>query len=181
MAEQFLGEVRPVSFNVVPRGWALCDGQSLPINQNPALFALLGTRYGGNGTTNFFLPDLRGRAPIHFGNGFTQGERGGEVAHTLTAAEMPAHTHPLNANRTTAATVNTGAPAAGGSLGQTIGTPSSGAAFSVSIYSDAASPVAAQAPANVGNFGGSQPHENRQPFTVVSYIIALQGFFPSRG
>src|SRR5512142_724196 len=93
MSEPFLSEIKIVSFNFPPKGWALCNGQLLPINQNQALFALLGTTYGGDGRVNFALPNLQGRVPLHFGSGFTLGENGGEVAHTLNSSEMPAHTH----------------------------------------------------------------------------------------
>src|SRR5215213_8016475 len=93
MAEPFLSEIRLMSFNFAPKGWALCNGQLLPINQNQALFSLLGTTYGGDGRVNFALPDLRGKVPIHVGSGFTLGEKGGEQAHTLSIAELPTHTH----------------------------------------------------------------------------------------
>src|SRR5213596_1262566 len=110
MAEPFLSEIRIFSFNFAPKGWALCNGQLLPINQNQALFSLLGTTFGGDGRVNFGLPDLRARVPIHVGNGHTLGERGGEQAHTLSIAELPEHVHALNAT-TTQAGANTNAPA----------------------------------------------------------------------
>src|SRR3954467_10811265 len=103
MAEPFLSEIRIMSFSFAPKGWALCDGQLLPINQNQPLFSLLGTTYGGDGRVNFALPDLRSRVPIHMGSGFTRGERGGEQAHTLSTAELPPHVHTVQGNNTLAA------------------------------------------------------------------------------
>lgn len=179
MSTAFLGELRIISFGYAPKGWALANGQFLPINQNQALFSLLGTMYGGNGQTTFALPDLRGRVPIHVGAGFDQGQAAGEYAHTLTVAEMPTHNHTLSADATTDANSNTAAPAAGNSLGKTIGVPSQGSPFAVNIYSTGAV-NGAFAPGNMTNTGGSQPHENRQPFSVLNIIIALQGIFPSR-
>ena len=180
MGTPFLSEIKLVSFGFPPKGWAFCNGQLLPINQNQALFALLGTTYGGNGQTTFALPDLRGKAPIHFGEGFTLGQTGGENAHTLTSSEMPQHFHFLQADANTAATSNVSTAPAGGSLGQTIGTPPTGSAFPVSLYTENIANLVAQAPGEVGNVGGSQAHENRQPFLVLNYIIALQGVFPAR-
>src|SRR4051812_21466020 len=162
MAEPFLGEVRIMSFGFPPRGWALCDGQLLPINQNQALFSLLGTTYGGDGRVNFALPDLRGRLPIHEGNGHTLGERGGEQGHTVSIAEVPTHTHVFNAS-TTAATANTGP--GGNYLGQSSG---------VFLYGAATNAVA-MAPTAIGNVGGSQAHTNMQPFLGLNFSIALQG------
>jgi microcystin-dependent protein len=179
MSEPFLAELRIVSFNFAPKGWALANGQFLPINQNQALFSLLGTTYGGDGRVNFALPDLRGRVPLHFGGGFTLGQKGGEDAHTVTLSEMPQHTHSLEADTTNAATTNAFTPAAGDSLGQSIGVPSSGPDFALDIYSTAA-PNATMGAGTVTNVGGSQPHENRQPFLVLNVIIALQGIFPSQ-
>ena len=167
MSEPFLGEIRITAFNFPPRGWAYCNGQVLPIAQNQALFALLGTTYGGNGQTTFALPNLRGRAPMHFGAGFALGQQGGEEAHTLTASEMPAHTHALPAQSQPAQ--DGVAPAGAASF----------AASGVQPYrSGASQTVAAQSA--VGATGGSQAHENRPPFLVVSFCIALQGIFPSR-
>lgn len=179
MSEPFLGELKMISWNFAPKGWAFCDGQLLPINQNQALFSLFGTVYGGNGQTNFALPDLRGRAPIHIGSGFVQGQTGGQEAHTITITEMPQHTHFLTADGITVATSNVNTPAAGRSIGQSIGVPSQGSNFSVNIY-DTAVPGATMAPGTVSSIGGSQPHENRQPFLVINWIVALQGVFPSR-
>lgn len=163
MAEPFLSEIRLASFVFPPKGWALCNGQLLPINQNQALFSLLGTTFGGDGRVNFALPDLRGRVPIHVGSGFTLGQRGGENAHTLTMAELPQHNH-LVTTTTADGSVVTAAGNQLGSYNNGYGAPSN---------------LAALAPATVTNIGGSQPHENRSPFLTLSYIIALQGIFPS--
>ncbi len=164
MAEPFLSEIRIFSFNFAPKGWALCNGQLLPINQNQALFSLLGTTYGGNGTTNFALPDLQARTPIHESHGHTLGERGGDQAHTLGASEMPTHTHAWRANSQNA----TGAVAIGNVL-----------AASNKLY---AAPAALTPlhPSTVGDVGGSQPHLNMQPFLTLNFCIALQGIFPPR-
>lgn len=166
MAEPFLGEIRLMSFNFAPKGWALSNGQLLPISQNTALFSLLGTAFGGDGRTNFALPNFQGRTPIHFGNGHTMGESGGAQTHTLTAAEMPAHTHPMQAasgNATTAI-------------------PGSGVVLAASVnhdaYRPASSPVTMH-PASVSIVGGNQAHENMQPFLAISFCIALAGIFPS--
>jgi microcystin-dependent protein len=163
MAEPFLGEVRLMSFNFAPKGWALCNGQFLPINQNQALFSLLGTTFGGDGRVNFALPDLRGRAPIHVGSGHTLGEKGGEQAHTLSIAELPEHAHVANATSDNA-TVD--APA--GNL----------LASGANQYAGPAqyAPLVAS---TVTNVGGSQAHLNMQPFLTLSFCIALQGIFPS--
>lgn len=166
MAEPFLSELRLFSFGFAPKGWALCNGQLLPINQNQALFALLGTTYGGNGQTNFALPNLRGRVPIHFGDGFTLGQTAGEDAHTLTISEMPTHQHFLQA---TTADPTTNIPN---------GTLLSSSAPN-DFYTGPADFTAAVA-SSVSNVGGSQPHENRQPFLTLSWCIALQGIFPSQ-
>ena len=163
MSEPFLSEVKIVSFSFAPKGWALCNGQLMPINQNQALFSLLGTTYGGDGRVNFGLPDLRGRIPIHFGS-HTLGERAGEENHTLIISEMPAHVHPVSAGD---AAPNQGLPTGN------MWTSASGA------YSNA-SPDSSMNPASIGNTGGSQPHTNLQPFLVLNFIIALQGIFPSQ-
>lgn len=163
MAEPFLGEVRMMSFGFPPKGWARCDGAMLPINQNQALFSLLGTNFGGNGQTTFGLPDLRGRVPLDTGRGFTMGERGGEEAHTVTLGEMPTHTHTVMAS----------------SLAADNPIPTIFAATN-NAYGPPAAQVTTLAPAGVSTTGGSQPHTNMQPYTVLSFCIALQGIFPSQ-
>jgi len=165
MAEPFLSEIRIMSFEFAPKGWALCNGQLLPINQNQALFSLLGTMYGGDGQVNFALPDLRGRVPIHEGNGHTLGERAGEQAHTLSIAELPEHTHVLSATNNNATTA--------------VPTGNVVARATNFFYESAANLVALNA-ASVANTGGSQAHINMQPFLTLSFCIALQGIFPSR-
>lgn len=168
MAEPFLSEIRIFGFDFAPRGWALCDGRLLAINQNQALFSLLGTTFGGNGSVNFGLPDLRGRVPIHVGSGFVRGQRGGTESHTLSLSELPQHVHSVSA---TAASATTPSPAGNflAAASAAIGTP----------YAPLAtpSPMAAGTIASVGN---NQPHENRQPFLTLNFCIALQGIFPSQ-
>jgi len=182
MSEPFLGEIKIISWNFPPKGWAFCNGQFLPINQNQALFSLLGTTYGGNGQTTFALPDLRARVPVGFGNAVQQGERGGETAHTLIISEMPAHSHLLMTDATTAGSSNTNTPGpSDGSkvLGQSAGTGGTPPApFGVNMYSTA-NPSVGLAP-SISPTGGSQPHENEQPYLVLNFCIALQGIFPSR-
>lgn len=157
----FLGEIRVFSYAFMPRGWAFCDGQLLPINQNQALFSLLGTNYGGNGTTNFALPDLRGRVPQH--GGFP-GQQGGEASHTLTVAELPAHTHAL---------------AATNSIGnQFLPTGNVLANVAANLYAPTGPDQALEAGSIVA-VGGSQAHENRSPYLTLTFGIALQGVFPS--
>ena len=166
MAEPFLAEIRIFSFGYAPRGWGLCNGQLLPINQNQALFSLLGTMYGGNGQTNFALPDLRGRTPLHVGSGFIQGQNGGEQAHTLSISELPMHTHVANASSASAsATI-----------------PSNSLVLAQSAFEiyRAPSGLGAMKSGTVANVGGSQAHLNMQPFLTLSFCIALQGIFPSR-
>jgi microcystin-dependent protein len=179
MGTPYMGEIKLVSFNFAPQGWAFCTGQFLLINQNQALFSLLGTMYGGNGQTNFALPDLRGRVALHQGSGFTMGQAGGENSHTVILSEMPAHNHFLQADGVTAATSNANVPVANNWIGQTIGVPSQGSNFPVQIYSTT-SPNNQMAPQTVTNNGGSQPHENRQPYLGLNMVIALQGIFPSQ-
>ena len=164
MAEPFLAEIRLMSFVFPPKGWALSNGQLLPINQNQALFSLLGTTYGGNGQTTFALPDLRGRVPNHVGNGHNLGERAGQAAHTLSQSEMPQHIHIPSASN--------GAP--------DIDTPQGNywSAPGAEIY--AATPDATMRAGTVGNVGGSQAHDNMSPYLVLNFIIALTGIFPSR-
>jgi microcystin-dependent protein len=164
MAEPFLSEIRMMSFGFPPKGWALCDGQLLPINQNQALFSLLGTTYGGDGRVNFGLPNLQGRVPIHTGNSHTLGERAGEQAHTLSISEIPTHTHVMQASPTDGdqiiAANNYLAP-----VNQLYGAPAN---------------LTAMVPGSIGNVGGSQAHLNMQPFLTISFCIALQGIFPSQ-
>ena len=181
MGTPILSEIKIISWNFAPKGWAFCNGQLLPINQNQALFSLLGTTYGGDGRVTFGLPDLRDRVAMHEGNGHVLGERGGEIAHTLSQPEMPQHIHLVNVDSTTAATSNTVDPANTKVLGQSLGVPSQGSSFPVSMYNtNINGPFVNQAPASIGNAGGSQPHENRQPYLTLNFIIALQGVFPSR-
>ena len=163
MAEPFLSEIRIMSFGYAPRGWAMCNGQLLPINQNQALFSLLGTTFGGNGQTNFALPDLRGNVPIHVGSGFTLGEKGGEQSHTLSISEIPTHVHFMQAN--------TG--------NGTVPIPTSNLFASMGNLYTAAGNLTAISPSTVPNVGGSQAHLNMQPFLVLNFCIALQGIFPS--
>ncbi len=164
MAEPFLSEIRMTSFSFAPKGWALCNGQLLPINQNQGLFSLLGTTFGGDGRVNFALPDLRGRIPIHVGSGHTLGERGGEQAHTLSIAELPTHTHVLSGTSAAGDLTTT----AGNLLAQEASFP----------YHSPASLVPMNA-ATLANVGGSQAHLNMQPFLTLTFCIALQGIFPS--
>ena len=155
-----------VPYNFAPRGWAFCNGQILSISQNTALFSLLGTTYGGNGQTTFALPDLRGRAPLHIGNGFTQGQAGGEAAHTLITSEMPAHTHSPFASNNAGSDPVPANNLLGNSAPNTLFGPVQN--------------LAAMRAGTIGPVGGSQPHNNMQPYLVLNYIIALQGVFPSR-
>src|SRR4051794_4410443 len=164
MAEPFLAELKLMSFNFAPKGWAQCNGQFLPINQNQALFSLLVTQFGGNGQTTFALPDLRGRVPIHFGQSFTIGQAGGEEFHTLTKNEMPTHPHFVFA---TSADATTPTP-----LTTIIASSNNGFTSPANLTT--------LDPGSVTNTGGSQPHENRQPSLVLNWCIALQGVFPSR-
>ena len=167
MSNPFLSEIRIMSFNYPPKSWAQCNGQLLPINQNQPLFALLGTAYGGNGQTNFALPDLRGRVAVHTGGSLagTPGTKFGQEFHTVIISELPAHNHFINA--TTAAGDQ---PTLGGNAP---------ALPTGNIYGNVAN-LTTLAPEAVTNIGGSQPHENRQPYLVVNFCIALQGIFPSQ-
>jgi len=164
MAEPFLSEIRIMSFEFAPKGWALCNGQLLPINQNQALFSLLGTTFGGDGRVNFALPDNRGRLPIHVGSGHTLGEKGGEQAHTLSISELPTHTHVLQGINTNAVT--------NGPTGNSL-------ANTTDLYHAPTSLVSLN-PGSVTNVGGSQAHTNMQPYLVLNFCIALQGIFPSQ-
>jgi microcystin-dependent protein len=163
MAEPFLSEIRIMSFVFPPKGWALCNGQLLPINQNQALFSLLGTTFGGDGRVNFGLPDIRGRVPIHVGSGHTLGERGGEQAHTLSISEIPTHTHTAGANSGNATTP----------------IPTNNLLGAANNLYAAPTNLTSLGPTMLTNTGGSQAHLNMQPFLVLSFCIALQGIFPS--
>jgi microcystin-dependent protein len=165
MGEPFLAEIKMISWSYAPRGWAFCDGQMMPINQNQALFSLLGTTFGGNGQTTFALPDLRGCVMGHFGDGFTLGQKGGEMVHTLKVQEMPAHIH----------------FAEGTSASGTTPVPAGTMVFANPGLNAYAGPVPPQpiVPTTVGNVGGGQPHENMSPYLVLAFVIALQGIFPS--
>lgn len=167
MGTPFMGEIRIISWNFAPQGWAFCNGQFLPINQNLALFSILGTSFGGNGQTTFALPDFRGRAPVHVGSsvGFA-GQAGGQEFHTVTQSEMPAHNHVVQAS---GANANSADP-----VGNYLG------AVPSFLYRTNLSNATSLNPGSITSVGGSQPHENRQPFLVLNFIIALAGVFPSR-
>ncbi len=170
MAEPFLSEIRMMSFGFAPRGWALSNGQLLPINQNQALFSLLGTTFGGDGRVNFALPNLQGRTPIHTGNGHTLGEPGGEQAHTLSTNEIPQHNHIVSA----ISTANTGTNVVNPS-GQFFATSTP-----ATLYNSSGANLTTLAANTVASVGGSQPHLNMQPFLTINFCIALQGIFPSQ-
>ena len=165
MSEPFLSEIKIVSFNFPPKGWALCNGQFLPINQNQALFALLGTTYGGNGQTTFALPNLRGRVPIHMGNGHTLGEAAGSTSVTINIQQLATHMHGLQASTSV---VNPTSDPDSNFLGP--------------VNNAYALPAALTTlePSSVTSVGGSQPHNNMMPYLVLNFIIALQGIFPSQ-
>jgi microcystin-dependent protein len=165
MSEPFMSEIRIMSFNFAPQGWAECNGQFMPINQNQALFSLLGTNFGGNGQTTFQLPDFRGRIPMHvLNNSHTLGERGGEVAHTVSIAEMPTHTHLFNVNTGVGTVTNPNGAVLAKAPGNTYGPPTN---------------LVAMNAAATTNTGGSQPHTNMMPYLTLTFCICLQGFFPS--
>ena len=164
MGTPFLSEIRMMSFNFPPKGWAMCNGQLLPINQNQALFSLLGTTYGGNGQTTFALPNLQGRVPLHTGAGFILGQTGGEQNHTVTKSEMAAHNHLLQGTSN-----NADNPAPTGNL----------MATSNNLYTGLTNPTTL-VPSTVTDVGGGQAHNNMQPYLVINFCIALQGAFPSQ-
>ena len=165
MSEPFLSEIKLVSFNFPPKGWALCNGQFLPINQNQALFALLGTTYGGNGQTTFALPNLRGRVPIHMGNGHTLGEAAGSTAVTVNIQQLPTHMHGLQGSSNSTGTAADPTNKFLGPVNTGYVTPQG---------------LATLSPQSVNSVGGSQPHNNMMPYLTLNFIIALQGIFPSR-
>jgi microcystin-dependent protein len=162
MGTPYMGELKLISWNFPPKGWAFCNGQLMPINQNQALFSLLGTMYGGDGRTNFALPDVRGRTPMHMGDGFTEGQKLGEEVHTVTQSEMPAHNHFVSSSTQNGNQADIGILAG---LSE--------------AYGPFSNPTTLQ-PATITLTGGSQAHENRQPLLVMNWCIALQGVFPSR-
>jgi microcystin-dependent protein len=163
--EPFLSQIGICAFNFPPKGWALCNGQFLPINQNQALFALLGTTYGGNGQTNFALPNLRGRVPIHMGSGHTLGEAAGSTSVTVNIQQLPTHTHAMMASATTGDTPVPTSTVLAQTPAKIYGAPSS---------------LTTLNPINVTSVGGSQPHNNMMPYLVLNFCIALQGIFPSQ-
>ena len=166
MSTPFIGEIKLFSFNWAPRGWALCQGQLLPINQYTALFSLLGTYYGGNGVNSFALPDLRGRGAVHQSGNYIIGEMAGTESVMLIQSQLPVHQHALQATTTTGAE--------GKPLGNLLATPAQ------PRYASDASNLVALNPASVQPQGGNQPHNNMQPYLALSYCISLTGLFPSR-
>ena len=167
MSEPFLAEIRIVGFNFAPKGWAFCDGQILPINQNQSLFSLLGTVYGGDGRTSFALPELRGRTPIHVGSSNRQGQKSGVETVTLSAAQMPNHTHAPQGSTTTVDSNDPTGRVVGGNDGKPYHS------FSAATATNMASDM-------IANAGGGQSHDDMQPYLVLNFCIALQGSFPSR-
>lgn len=165
MAEPFLAEIRVFPYGFIPKGWAACDGQLLPISSNAALYSLIGATYGGDGRTNFALPDLRGRVPVHPGrHGITYGQSAGESSHTLTTQEMPAHNHQAQADSNDATTNQ----------------PSGGVWAKTSNGSYAAQANVSMSPLALGTAGNSQPHNNLQPYNVLTFCIATTGIYPPR-
>lgn len=165
MAQPYVGEIRMFAGNFAPAGWMFCEGQLLPISENETLFQLIGTTYGGDGQSTFALPDLRGRIPIHQGNGFILAETGGAETITLTVSQIPVHTHPLLASTNANSTLNPGNNA--------LGTPLTATPFF------AANPNLPLSPQAISSVGGSQPHNNFQPYLCIDFIISLFGIFPS--
>ena len=166
MSTPFLGEIKIISWNFAPKGWAFCNGQLLPINQNQALFSLFGTTYGGDGRVNFALPNLRGQVPIHMGSGHTLGEKAGTTAVTVNIQQLATHLHSMNASGTVAAS-NT---PAGNVLAN--GNPNN-------LYGPTTN-LSTLAPDTVSSVGGNQAHTNLMPFLVLNFVVALQGIFPSQ-
>jgi microcystin-dependent protein len=180
MSEPFLSEIKIVSFNYPPKGWALCNGQFLPINQNQALFSLLGTTYGGNGQTTFALPNLRGRVPIHFGGSHDLGEAAGSTSVTVSQSQMPAHIHFLRAKNAPApADISGVTPDNTKFVAQGLVSLPNNQTTAGNIYGTGGNLVAMK-PNALTNTGGSQAHNNMMPYLTLNFIIALQGIFPSR-
>ena len=165
MADPFLGEIKIVSFNFAPKGWALCNGQTLPINQNQALFSLFGTMYGGNGQTTFAIPNLQAKTAIHVGGGWIQGQAMGQPAHTLTLQELASHSHTAQGTTTNA---DSAVP-----TGNLLGAANN-------LYAPPTSGLTPLHPSSITPVGGSQPHDNMQPYLTLNFCVALQGIFPSR-
>ena len=176
MSAPFLSEIKVVSFNYAPAGWAFCNGQTMPINQNQALFALLGTTYGGNGQTTFALPNLQGRVPIHFGGSHTMGEAAGAAAVTINQQTMPAHTHFPSAKNVIG---DANIPTSSLVLAQAVAIQQDTSTLAVNMYSQGALDKQLN-PGFIGNAGGSQPHNNMMPYLALNFINALQGIFPSQ-
>ena len=185
MSSPYLSEIRIMAFSFAPKGWALCDGQTMSIQQNAALFALLGTTFGGNGVQTFQLPNLQGRVPLHIGPGYVEGQTAGEANHTLNSSSVRCRrisifSGPIRRRARPATPTRPGRPAGGKVLGQSTGTGGSPPTpFGVNIYSTGA-PNGQLAPQSLSGGGGSQPHENEQPYLVLNFCIALTGIFPSR-
>jgi microcystin-dependent protein len=168
MSQPYVGEIRMFAGNFAPAGWMFCEGQLLPISEYNTMFNLIGTTYGGDGQSTFALPDLRGRLPLHTGNGFTLAETGGVETVTLTTSQIPSHSHPLLASQNTAQSANV----SGNLTGATSAT--------VNQFYRQATPQQAMAPNSIGTTGGSQPHDNFQPYLCIDFIISLFGVFPSQ-
>jgi len=164
MSTPYLSEIKVMSFSFAPKGWALCNGQLLPINQNQALFALIGTYFGGDGRVNFALPNLQGRTPMHMGSGYPLAGLGGEQNHTLAIPELPGHNHTWGATSTAANAPN----------------PTSNMLGGAAEYNSSATNLVPMYPGVLATVGGSQPHQNMQPFLTLNFCIALQGIFPSQ-
>lgn len=185
MSEPFVGQIEIFAFNFAPRNWVLCAGQTMAISQNQALFALLGTIYGGNGVSTFNLPDLRSRVPVGMGTDFSgtqwpQGMITGEESHLVRLPEIPPHAHTLMASANKTTTTNTNTPAANTALCVTTGADQSGKPLTVPLYVADKSPSAVLDSSSVGTVG-NMPHENRMPSLAINFCICLFGIFPSRG
>ena len=167
MAQPYVGEIRMFAGNFAPAGWFFCEGQLIPISENETLFQLIGTMYGGDGESTFALPDLRGRIPLHFGNGFTQAETGGVEEVTLTVSQIPSHSHPWLASTNTSSLINPNDKV----IGQN---------DSINMFRAAGGGGGNLAPQSVGSTGGSQPHTNFQPYLCINFIISQFGIFPSQ-